>query len=198
MRSPARAHHKGIPPVRWMATGAAGPWDPLRPVPAFRLRDAAGACHRHRHDGVGRRTRHLPTMPVRPLLVGTPTRALAAPSELHPAGHRCALTPPYPRHRPLLQFFERSFQRCNRGYGVAAEPSSDTPVVMAPGVLSGLPGQAQCMPQAHASNLNLHQPRAGGGFRERALFSQDRRRRNYLPAMPVVRMPSQAQALQST
>src|SRR4051812_17353163 len=49
------------------------------------------------------------------LLVGTPTRALAAPSELHPAGRRMALTPPYPAYRPLLQFFERLFQRCNRG-----------------------------------------------------------------------------------
>jgi hypothetical protein len=73
-------------------------------------------------------TRLVPTMPVRPLLVGTPTRARAAPSELHPAGRRCALKAPYPRHRPLLHSLERGFQRCNRGYVVAVEPSSDTPV----------------------------------------------------------------------
>ena len=35
IRSLARAQHKGVPPVRRVAIGAAGPWDPLRPAPAF-------------------------------------------------------------------------------------------------------------------------------------------------------------------
>ena len=51
--------------------------------------------------------------------------------------------------------------------GWEPEPSSDTPVVMPPGVLSGPPGQAQaCMPQAHASSLSPHQffSPSGGGF----------------------------------
>jgi hypothetical protein len=52
-------------------------------------------------------TRLVPTMLVRPLLAGTPTRARAAPSELHPAGRRCALKAPYPRHCPLLHSLER-------------------------------------------------------------------------------------------
>src|SRR5688572_22421411 len=45
-----------------------------------------------------------------PLLVGTPTRALTAPSELHPAGRRHALKPPYPAHRPLLHSLERTWK----------------------------------------------------------------------------------------
>jgi hypothetical protein len=121
-------------------------------------------------------------------IVGTPTRALAAPSELHPAGRRHAPTPPYHTLRPSVTSLERSFQRCNRGYVVAAEPFSDTPVVMPP------------KPHEYSicASLSPYQPLAGGGFSVPALFSRDRRRRNYLPAMPVVRMPSQAQALQST
>jgi hypothetical protein len=149
-----------------------------------------------RRDGVGRqsrpvsspiplrdltardRTSNLPTMP---LLVGTPTRARAAPAELHPAGRHCALKPPYPRHGPLLHSLQRTCKRVKQRLRDAAEPSSDTPVVMPSGMLSGLPGQAQAwMPQAHASSLNPHQSHAGGGFRKRALFSQDQRRRNYL------------------
>src|SRR3954469_13876845 len=74
-------------------------------------------------DGISRRTWPVPSrfavepaVTDRPLLVGTPTRARAAPSELHPAGRRPALTPPYPAYRPLLQLFERSFQRCNTAF----------------------------------------------------------------------------------
>src|SRR5688572_10182483 len=39
---------------------------------------------------------------------GTLDRALAAPSEMPPAGRRCALTPPYPHHAPLLHSLKRS------------------------------------------------------------------------------------------
>jgi hypothetical protein len=127
-----------------------------------------------------------------PLLLGTPTQALAAPSELHPAGRHPALTPPYPAYRPLLQFFERWFQRCNRGYVVVAEPSSDTPVVMPPGMLSGLPGQAQaCMPQA-ASSLNPHRP-ARWGFSVPTLFSRDRRRERPQEGAGKLTTPSDSQ-----
>jgi hypothetical protein len=48
----------------------------------------------------------------RPLgIVGTPTRALAAPSELHPAGRRPALTPRYPAYSLLLRSLERTCKR---------------------------------------------------------------------------------------
>ena len=50
-----------------------------------------------------------------PLLVGTPTRAIAASSELHPAGRRIALKPPYPRHGPLLHSLERTCKRAKQG-----------------------------------------------------------------------------------
>jgi hypothetical protein len=46
-----------------------------------------------------------------PLIVGTPAQALAAPSELHPAGRHCALTPPYPAYSPLLHSLERTCKR---------------------------------------------------------------------------------------
>jgi hypothetical protein len=92
------------------------------------------------------------------------------PSGLHPAGRRTALKPPYPRHDPLLQFFERWFQRCNRGYVVAAEPFSDTPVVM----------PSKPHEYSICASLSPYQPLAGGGFSVPALFSRDRRRRNYL------------------
>jgi hypothetical protein len=77
-------------------------------LPTMMVRRVVGAMTRHspRHrscvlpdiadgrDGVSRRTRPVPAMPLRPLLVGTPTRALAAPSEMPPAGRSIALTPP--------------------------------------------------------------------------------------------------------
>jgi hypothetical protein len=109
-------------------------------------------------------------------IVSTPTRARAAPAELHPAGRRTTLKPPYPRHRPLLQSLERWFQRCNRGYVVAAEPFSDTPVVM----------PSKPHEYSICASLSPYQPLAGGGFSVPALFSRDRRRRNYLQLRPLL------------
>jgi hypothetical protein len=46
-----------------------------------------------------------------PLIVGTPTRAVTVPSELHPAGRRRALKPPHPRPDPLLHSLERTSKK---------------------------------------------------------------------------------------
>jgi hypothetical protein len=64
----------------------------------------------------------------------------------------------------------------------AAEPSTDTPVVMPPGMLSCLPGQVlkhACLKPMQAASAPIRAMLVGG-FRKRALFSQDQRRRNYL------------------
>jgi hypothetical protein len=50
--------------------------------------------------------------------------------DLPPHRRRCLQLAVAGHHDSLLQFFQRSFQRCNRGYVVVTEPSSDTPVVM--------------------------------------------------------------------
>jgi hypothetical protein len=166
----------GVRPVRWMRA--------VLPV--------HGTRHRQRHDVVSRRTRRCcPRLDLPPLTVrstsSVPRPELAPhPSGLHPAGRRTALKPPYPRHDPLLQFFERWFQRCNRGYVVAAEPFSDTPVVM----------PSKPHEYSICASLSPYQPLAGGGFSVPALFSRDRRRRNYLQlSRLLVCLP---EALQST
>jgi hypothetical protein len=159
-------------------------------------RPAHGTRPDQRHDVVGSITRRrCPWFEAGPAasdrlvdIVNTPTRSPAAPSEMPPAGRRWAT-------RPLLQFFERSFQRCNRGYVVVAEPSSDTPVVMPPGMLSGLPGQAQaCMPQA-ASTLTV--PRGGGFLFQRCSAGIDggRGHRKALESSHTVRQPGRIHEL---
>ena len=152
------------------------------------------ARHRQRRDGVSRRTRPVADHAGPPLLVGTPTRALAAPSELHPAGRRIALKPPYPRHRPLLRSLERTWKGVKQRLCDVAEPSSDTPVVMPSGMLSwstGLIKFQACMPQGHASSLNPHQSRAGGGFSVPAPFSRALRpgRRERSRTSPISQEP---------
>jgi hypothetical protein len=200
MRSPVRARHKGGPPVRRMRSVL--PAHGTRPAAA-----ASGALWSAAPDGAAHGL---------PPIVSTFDWALTAPSELPPAGRRCALKPPYPRHHPcyiplnervrernsvrtgISQDPERPFDHGVRPWrrqvqsGGRREPSSDTPVVMAPGVLSGLPGQEACMPQA-ASNLSPHQPSLApvgvsysGPVQPRSATAE------LSPAMPVVGMPPQA------
>ena len=75
--------------------------------------------------------------------------------DLPPHRRRCLQLAVAGHHDSLLQFFQRSFQRCNRGYVVAAEPSSDTSVVMPPGAFSCLSGPS---PSVHASSCKQPQP----------------------------------------
>src|SRR4051812_18472693 len=74
--------------------------------------------------------------------------------------------------------------RAWRGILAPAEPSSDTPVVLLPGMWSGLPGQVlkpACLKLQAASALTSPHSSAGGGFSVPAGFSRDRwRRRNHL------------------
>jgi hypothetical protein len=105
-----RAHHKGGLPGSLDTTCATGPWDPARPSPAPRCGRRHGS--RRRRPGAAAFDRPVD------MIVSTPTRARTAPSEMPPAGRRCAL-------RPLLQFFERSFQKCNRRTGAAAGEAAE-------------------------------------------------------------------------
>jgi hypothetical protein len=75
--------------------------------------------------------------------------------DLPPHRRRCLQLAVAGHHDSLLQFFQRSFQGCNRGYVVAAEPSSDTSVVMPPGAFSCLSGPS---PSVHASSCKQPQP----------------------------------------
>jgi len=75
--------------------------------------------------------------------------------DLPPHRRRCLQPAVAGHHDSLLQFFQRSFQGCNRGYVVAAEPSSDTSVVMPPGAFSCLSGPS---PSVHASSCKQPQP----------------------------------------
>ena len=71
-----------------------------------------------------------------------------------------------------------------------AEPSSDTPIVLLPGMWSGLPGQVlkpACLKLQAASALTSPHSSAGGGFSVPAGFSRDRwRRRNHLQLRRLV------------
>jgi hypothetical protein len=80
--------------------------------------------------------------------------------------------------------------RAWRGILAPAEPSSDTPVVLLPGMWSGLPGQVlkpACLKLQAASALTSPHSSAGGGFSVPAGFSRDRwRRRNHLQLRRLV------------
>jgi hypothetical protein len=87
-------------------------------------------------DGVGRRTWPVPSrfaiepaVTDRPLLVGTPTRTRAAPSELHPGTAAAQPLRLRTRHTALCYVpFNEGGRERNRGYVVVTEPSPDTPV----------------------------------------------------------------------
>jgi len=101
-------------------------------------------------DGAVRGSRlDLPPLTVRS------TSSVPRP-ELPPHRRRCLRLAVAGHHGSLLQFFERSFQRCNRGYVVVAEPSSDTPV--------GLPSGQRTRLTCSSFKPQPPSPSAGGGF----------------------------------
>ncbi len=64
--------------------------------------------------GISRCIRPVPTMPVRRSLSVCRPGFSPHPPELHPAGRRIALKPPYPAHRPLLRSLRRGGRERNR------------------------------------------------------------------------------------
>jgi hypothetical protein len=68
--------------------------------------------------GISRCIRPVPTMPVRRSLSVRRPGFSPHPPELHTAGRRIALKPPYPAHRPLLRSLRRwkgAQQGCTQG-----------------------------------------------------------------------------------
>jgi hypothetical protein len=207
IKSPIARIIRGGPPGSLDAVCALGPWDPPR-----QRHDVVGGITRRRRPRLDLPSLTVHSTPSAPstslslhrrscllLAVAAPLSLLLRPPALcysslndrssDATGERerrwkalegLGVCTPADRPERIQALTARAW----RGILAPAEPSSDTPVVLLPGMWSGLPGQVlkpACLKLQAASALTSPHSSAGGGFSVPAGFSRDRwRRRNHL------------------
>jgi hypothetical protein len=147
-----------------------GPWDPALPSPR-----PAPRCGQPSHPATALHMAH------RPLSVRRP--------RLSPPRQSCILLAVAGHHVSLLHSLRRTWKGAQQRLRNAAEPSSDTPVVMTSGMLSGLPGQNQaCLKPMQAASTSTS-PAPVGVFCSSPV-QPGSTAAELSPATPVVRMLS--------